>query len=251
MIQLENVHKSYGQTKVLKGIDLQIQDQDDVVILGPSGSGKSTILRSLNLLEQPDRGTYDFDELHLNFTKSVSRKQKLLLRQKTGMVFQDYNLFPHLTVLQNVTEGPIRVLKQSKEAANQEALEILSKVGLRDFADAYPAQLSGGQAQRVAIARALAMKPEYVLLDEPTSALDPELELEVLRVLLKLAQENQSLIIVTHNMVFARRVADKIVFVEDGTIKYDGDPAAFFAPDNPDERIRHFIAAMTMEELEI
>ena len=122
----------------------------------PSGSGKSTILRSLNLLEQPDRGTYDFDELHLNFTKSVSRKQKLLLRQKTGMVFQDYNLFPHLTVLQNVTEGPIRVLKQSKEAANQEALEILSKVGLRDFADAYPAQLSGGQAQRVAIARALA-----------------------------------------------------------------------------------------------
>lgn len=227
-MKLAKINKWFGEKHVLKDVSLEFPAGQTTVLVGPSGSGKSTILRSLNLLEQPDRGTYDFDELHLNFTKSVSRKQKLLLRQKTGMVFQDYNLFPHLTVLQNVTEGPIRVLKQSKEAANQEALEILSKVGLRDFADAYPAQLSGGQAQRVAIARALAMKPEYVLLDEPTSALDPELELEVLRVLLKLAQENQSLIIVTHNMVFARRVADKIVFVEDGTIKYDGDPAAFF-----------------------
>ncbi len=250
-MKLAKINKWFGEKHVLKDVSLEFPAGQTTVLVGPSGSGKSTILRSLNLLEQPDRGTYDFDELHLNFTKSVTRKQKLLLRQKTGMVFQDYNLFPHLTVLQNVTEGPIRVLKQSKEAANQEALEILSKVGLRDFADAYPAQLSGGQAQRVAIARALAMKPEYVLLDEPTSALDPELELEVLRVLLKLAQENQSLIIVTHNMVFARRVADKIVFVEDGTIKYDGDPVAFFALDNPDERIRHFIAAMTMEELEI
>lgn len=250
-MKLAKINKWFGEKHVLKDVSLEFPAGQTTVLVGPSGSGKSTILRSLNLLEQPDRGTYDFDELHLNFTKSVTRKQKLLLRQKTGMVFQDYNLFPHLTVLQNVTEGPIRVLKQSKEAANQEALEILSKVGLRDFADAYPAQLSGGQAQRVAIARALAMKPEYVLLDEPTSALDPELELEVLRVLLKLAQENQSLIIVTHNMVFARRVADKIVFVEDGTIKYDGDPVAFFAPDNLDERIRHFIAAMTMEELEI
>lgn len=250
-MKLAKINKWFGEKHVLKDVSLEFPAGQTTVLVGPSGSGKSTILRSLNLLEQPDRGTYDFDELHLNFAKSVTRKQKLLLRQKTGMVFQDYNLFPHLTVLQNVTEGPIRVLKQSKEAANQEALEILSKVGLRDFADAYPTQLSGGQAQRVAIARALAMKPEYVLLDEPTSALDPELELEVLRVLLKLAQENQSLIIVTHNMVFARRVADKIVFVEDGTIKYDGDPAAFFATDNPDERIRHFIAAMTMEELEI
>ena len=212
-MKLAKINKWFGEKHVLKDVSLEFPAGQTTVLVGPSGSGKSTILRSLNLLEQPDRGTYDFDELHLNFTKSVTRKQKLLLRQKTGMVFQDYNLFPHLTVLQNVTEGPIRVLKQSKEAANQEALEILSKVGLRDFADAYPAQLSGGQAQRVAIARALAMKPEYVLLDEPTSALDPELELEVLRVLLKLAQENQSLIIVTHNMVFARRVADKIVFV--------------------------------------
>lgn len=250
-MKLAKINKWFGEKHVLKDVSLDFPAGQTTVLVGPSGSGKSTILRSLNLLERPDRGTYDFDELHLNFTKSVTRKQKLLLRQKTGMVFQDYNLFPHLTVLQNVTEGPIRVLKQFKEAADQEALEILSKVGLRDFADAYPAQLSGGQAQRVAIARALAMKPKYVLLDEPTSALDPELELEVLRVLLKLAQENQSLIIVTHNMVFARRVADKIVFVEDGMIKYDGDPAAFFAQDNPDERIRHFIAAMTMEELEI
>lgn len=227
-MKLAKINKWFGEKHVLKDVSLEFPAGQTTVLVGPSGSGKSTILRSLNLLEQPDRGTYDFDKLHLNFAKSVSRKQKLLLRQKTGMVFQDYNLFPHLTVLQNVTEGPIRVLKKSKEAANQEALEILSKVGLCDFAGSYPAQLSGGQAQRVAIARALAMKPEYVLLDEPTSALDPELELEVLRVLLKLAQENQSLIIVTHNMVFARRVADRIVFVEDGTIKYDGDPTAFF-----------------------
>lgn len=249
-MKIEKINKWFGDKHVLKDIDLEFPAGQTTVLVGPSGSGKSTILRSLNLLEQPNSGTYDFDELHLDFERNVSRKQKLALRQKTGMVFQDYNLFPHLTVLQNIMEGPRQVLKLPKETAEQTAMELLAKVGLKDFANAYPAQLSGGQAQRVAIARALAMKPAYVLLDEPTSALDPELELEVLRVLLKLAQENQSLIIVTHNMVFARRVADKIVFVEDGTIKYDGDPAGFFAPNNPDERIRHFIAAMTMEELE-
>ncbi|MDM8220126.1 amino acid ABC transporter ATP-binding protein [Limosilactobacillus mucosae] len=249
-MKIEKINKWFGDKHVLKDIDLEFPAGQTTVLVGPSGSGKSTILRSLNLLEQPNSGTYDFDELHLDFERNVSRKQKLALRQKTGMVFQDYNLFPHLTVLQNITEGPRQVLKLPKETAEQTAMELLAKVGLKDFANAYPAQLSGGQAQRVAIARALAMKPAYVLLDEPTSALDPELELEVLRVLLKLSQENQSLIIVTHNMVFARRVADKIVFVEDGTIKYDGDPAGFFAPNNPDERIRHFIAAMTMEELE-
>lgn len=249
-MKIEKINKWFGDKHVLKDIDLEFPAGQTTVLVGPSGSGKSTILRSLNLLEQPNSGTYDFDELHLDFERNVSRKQKLTLRQKTGMVFQDYNLFPHLTVLQNITEGPRQVLKLPKETAEQTAMELLAKVGLKDFANAYPAQLSGGQAQRVAIARALAMKPAYVLLDEPTSALDPELELEVLRVLLKLSQENQSLIIVTHNMVFARRVADKIVFVEDGTIKYDGDPAGFFAPNNPDERIRHFIAAMTMEELE-
>lgn len=250
-MKIEKINKWFGDKHVLKDVSLEFPAGQTTVLVGPSGSGKSTILRSLNLLEQPNSGTYDFDELHLDFERNVSRKQKLALRQKTGMVFQDYNLFPHLTVLQNITEGPRQVLKLPKETAEQTAMELLAKVGLKDFANAYPAQLSGGQAQRVAIARALAMKPAYVLLDEPTSALDPELELEVLRVLLKLAQENQSLIIVTHNMVFARRVADKIVFVEDGTIKYDGDPAGFFAPNNPDERIRHFIAAMTMEELEI
>lgn len=138
-MKLAKINKWFGEKRVLKDVSLEFPAGQTTVLVGPSGSGKSTILRSLNLLEQPDRGTYDFDELHLNFTKSVTRKQKLLLRQKTGMVFQDYNLFPHLTVLQNVTEGPIRVLKQSKEAANQEALEILSKVGLRDFANAYPA----------------------------------------------------------------------------------------------------------------
>ena len=217
-MKLAKINKWFGEKHVLKDVSLEFPAGQTTVLVGPSGSGKSTILRSLNLLEQPDRGTYDFDELHLNFTKSVSRKQKLLLRQKTGMVFQDYNLFPHLTVLQNVTEGPIRVLKQSKEAANQEALEILSKVGLRDFADAYPAQLSGGQAQRVAIARAVAKNPQLLLCDEPTGALDYETGKQVLQILQDMSREHGStVIIVTHNAALAP-IGDQVLHIHDGQL---------------------------------
>ena len=165
------------------------------------------------------------------------------------MVFQDYNLFPHKTVLGNVIEGPTQVLKMTSKEAQQRAKELLTKVGMGDYSDAYPNELSGGQAQRVAIARALAMKPQYVLLDEPTSALDPELELSVLKVLLQLAKEKQSMVIVTHNMAFAKQVANKIIFVEDGEIIYDGVPEEFFSSNNPNERIKNFIASMTMENL--
>ena len=165
------------------------------------------------------------------------------------MVFQNYNLFPHKTVLNNVTEGPTQVLKMDRQQANELAREVLTKVGMADYGDVYPSELSGGQAQRVAIARALAMKPRYVLLDEPTSALDPELELSVLKVLLQLAREKQSMVLVTHNMAFAKQIADKIVFVENGEIIYDGAPEKFFSTENPNERIRNFIASMTMENL--
>ena len=195
------------------------------------------------------RDRYDFNGHQIDFSQPVSSKEKLAIRRETGMVFQNYNLFPHKTVLNNVTEGPTQVLKSSRQQANELAKELLAKVGMADYGDAYPSELSGGQAQRVAIARALAMKPQYVLLDEPTSALDPELELSVLKVLLQLAREKQSMVLVTHNMAFAKQIADKIVFVENGEVIYDGAPEKFFSAENPNERIRNFIASMTMENL--
>lgn len=170
--------------------------------------------------------------------------------KKTGMVFQNYNLFPHKTVIQNIIEGPIQVLKKDRKEALQEGQNLLDKVGLKSKADAYPEQLSGGQAQRVAIARSLAMHPEYILLDEPTSALDPELEAEVLQVLAELAQEKQSLVIVTHNLFFARQIADKIVFVENGQIIFDGSPQEFFNENQENTRINRFISAMTFSDIE-
>ncbi|MDF4200698.1 amino acid ABC transporter ATP-binding protein, partial [Bacillus subtilis] len=182
------------------------------------------------------------------FKKGISKKEILEVRRETEMVFQNYNLFPHLTVLKNIIEGPVHVLKEDKESATKRAYELLEKVGLADKADAYPQQLSGGQAQRVAIARSLAMNPRYILLDEPTSALDPELELEVLKVLLQLAKEKQSLIIVTHNLAFAQKVADKILFVEDGQILFQGPKDDFFNSDN--QRIKNFLSAMTLSNLD-
>lgn len=248
-MKLTNVNKRFGDKHVLKNISLEFPVGQTTVIVGPSGSGKSTILRSLNLLVTPEGGQYDFDSHHLNFNTRVGSKEKLAIRKETGMVFQDYNLFPNKTVLGNLIEGPTQVLKQAKEEAKKTASELLAKVGLAGYETAYPNELSGGQAQRVAIARALAMAPKYILLDEPTSALDPELELSVLQVLLQLAKEKQSMVIVTHNMTFAQRVADKIVFVENGEILYDGTPDKFFAPTNPSKRIKNFIASMTMENL--
>ena len=222
MLRLENVNKTFGGNLALKDITTTFENNQTTVLVGPSGSGKSTMLRSLNLLEMPESGKYYFDDLKLDFKKGISKKEILEVRRETEMVFQNYNLFPHLTVLKNIIEGPVHVLKEDKESATKRAYELLKKVGLADKADAYPQQLSGGQAQRVAIARSLAMNPRYILLDEPTSALDPELELEVLKVLLQLAKEKQSLIIVTHNLAFAQKVADKILFVEDGQILFQG-----------------------------
>ncbi|BDZ32062.1 amino acid ABC transporter ATP-binding protein [Lactiplantibacillus sp. WILCCON 0030] len=243
MIKFEHVNKTFGDHPALIDINTEFKEHQTTVIVGPSGSGKSTLLRSLNLLERPENGQYHFNDLNIDFAKPLSNKTILTLRRKTGMVFQGYNLFPHLTVVKNVMEGPVQVLKQSSAAAQKNALELLAKVGLADKADAYPSQLSGGQQQRVAIARSLAMNPEYILLDEPTSALDPELEAGVLRVLLELAQEKDSMIIVTHNLEFARAVADKILFVENGKILFDGTPAEFFK--QPTQRISEFLAAMT------
>ena len=244
MLRLENVNKTFGGNLALKDITTTFENNQTTVLVGPSGSGKSTMLRSLNLLEMPESGKYYFDDLELDFKKGISKKEILEVRRETEMVFQNYNLFPHLTVLKNIIEGPVHVLKEDKESATKRAYELLEKVGLADKADAYPQQLSGGQAQRVAIARSLAMNPRYILLDEPTSALDPELELEVLKVLLQLAKEKQSLIIVTHNLAFAQKVADKILFVEDGQILFQGPKDDFFNSDN--QRIKNFLSAMML-----
>ena len=247
MINLKNVSKTFGKQHALDNISLQFPKNKTSVIVGPSGSGKSTLLRSLNLLETPETGEYEFNDESIDFSKKLSSKTILNIRRKTSMVFQSFNLFPHLTVLKNVMEGQVQVLNKSKEEAKEVAEKLLDKVGMLDKADSYPSQLSGGQAQRVAIARSLAMHPEYILLDEPTSALDPEIELEVLKVLLDLAKEKQSLVIVTHNLTFAQRVADKIVFIEDGKVGFDGDTKDFFESD--DQRIKDFLAAMTLQNI--
>ncbi len=248
MLKIENLTKTFGNQQALKGISTTFPEHQTTVIVGPSGSGKSTLLRSLNFLERPEAGKYHFDDLDIDLSKPVASQTILNIRRQTEMVFQGYNLFPHLSVVKNVMEGPVQVLHKDKASAHSEAVDLLSKVGLAEKADVYPSQLSGGQAQRVAIARSLAMHPKYIFLDEPTSALDPELELEVLKVLLQIAKEKQSMIIVTHNLAFARQVADKVIFVEDGRILFDGSTQAFFDTDN--QRILDFISAMTFSDLE-
>ena len=242
MIKLRNLTKKFGQNTVLKDLNLEFKDAQTTVILGSSGSGKSTLLRCINLLEIPDSGELELGDERIKFGTKISAKDMLPFREKTGMVFQSFNLFPHLSALQNVTEGPTQVLKVPKEEADKEALSLLEKVGLKGKEHEYPSRLSGGQSQRVAIARALAMKPSFLLLDEPTSALDPELEAEVLKVISELSHEHKSLIIVTHNMAFARRVADRILFLEGGNIAFDGSSEEFFSSDLP--RIKKFISAM-------
>lgn len=228
MIKLEHVDKQFADHHALNDINVEFPENETTVILGPSGAGKSTLLRSLNLLERPQSGIYQINDEKVDFAKELPTSQILRVRRKTGMVFQSWNLFPHLTILQNITEGPIHVLKQSKEQAEKVAVGLLQQVGLDGTQHRYPSQLSGGQQQRISICRALAMNPEYILFDEPTSALDPELEAQVLHVLLNLAQSKQSMVVVTHNMEFARRVATKIVFVEDGKVEFDGTPSEFF-----------------------
>ncbi|MGM0124123.1 amino acid ABC transporter ATP-binding protein [Enterococcus sp. AZ194] len=230
MINIKNLHKTFGKNEVLKGIDLEIKSGEVVVIIGPSGSGKSTFLRCLNLLEQPTDGVIEFEGQNIVAKGNDIDK----LRQKMGMVFQNFNLFPHKSVLQNLTISPIKVKKESPEQATEKALALLDQVGLRDKADSYPAKLSGGQQQRVAIARALAMNPDVMLFDEPTSALDPEMVGEVLAVMQSLAENGMTMVVVTHEMGFAREVADRVIFMDAGIIQEEGTPEEIFGnPTNP------------------
>jgi len=230
MIYINNLHKSFDKLEVLKGIDLSIPKGKTAVIIGPSGSGKTTLLRCLNLLEFPNQGTIELGGQSINFDQSNKLKTKELVsfRKSTGMVFQNYNLFPHLTALENVMEGQITVLKRSKAVAESKAKALLDKVGLSERADMYPHQLSGGQQQRVGIARAMAMDPKVLLFDEPTSALDPELVGEVLKVMKDLSKEDMTMVIVTHEMNFAKDVADQVIFMDQGVIVEQGTPEEVF-----------------------
>ena len=226
MLQIKHLNKYFGENHVLKDISLEIESHKTMAIIGSSGSGKSTLLRCINLLETPDSGTISLDGKALDFSKKLPKHQKATFTKKTGMVFQSFNLFPHKTALENIMEGPVTVLKKSKAEACRDAIELLKRVGLEDKKDSYPHQLSGGQQQRIAIARALAMKPEILLFDEPTSALDPELGAGVLSLIKELSREDYTIIVVTHNMSFAREVSEEVVFVEKGEIlakgSYDG-----------------------------
>lgn len=241
MITIKNIHKKFGDNEVLKGIDLSISKGEVVAILGPSGSGKTTFLRCLNLLERPDQGTLSFTDnpLSIDFSQKIAKADELKLRRHTSMVFQQYNLFAHRTAAENVMEG-LLVQKVTKDEARKQSLALLEKVGLADKADLYPSQLSGGQQQRVGIARALAVKPDVILFDEPTSALDPELVGEVLQTLKILAQEGWTMILVTHEMHFARDVADRVILMEGGHIVEQNTAKEFFA--NPQhERTKQFL----------
>ncbi|PHP93858.1 glutamine ABC transporter ATP-binding protein [Pantoea agglomerans] len=236
MIEFKDVSKHFGQTQVLHNIDLKINQGEVVVIIGPSGSGKSTLLRCINKLEDITSGELIVDGLRVNDPKVDDR----LIRQEAGMVFQQFHLFPQMSALDNVAFGPIRVRGASKEAARQLARELLGKVGLAERAHHFPSELSGGQQQRVAIARALAVKPKMMLFDEPTSALDPELRHEVLKVMQDLAEEGMTMVIVTHEVGFAQKVASRLIFIDKGRIAEDGDPDSLIS-NPPSERLREFL----------
>ena len=236
MISIKNLHKAFGKIQVLNGIDVEIAEKEVVVIIGPSGSGKSTLLRCMNYLEKPTDGEIVVDHIPLSNEANINK-----VRTEVGMVFQRFNLFGHMTVMENIMLAPMKVRLISKEEAKQTALTLLHKVGLDDKADAYPSQLSGGQQQRVAIARALAMKPKIMLFDEPTSALDPEMVNEVLEVMKNLAQEGMTMVVVTHEMGFAREVGDRVLFVDEGRIIEQGTPAAIFESPK-EERTKTFLS---------
>lgn len=224
LLELKDLHKSFGNLEVIKGIDLEIDKGDILVIIGPSGSGKSTVLRCMNLLEEPTSGQIIFEGKDI--LKNLRTIDKT--REKIGMVFQNFNLFPNKTILDNITLAPMKVKGKTREGAEKKAKELLERVGLLDKVDAYPVQLSGGQQQRIAIARALAMEPDMMLFDEPTSALDPEMVKEVLDVIKELAHEGMTMAIVTHEMGFAKEVADRVIFVDGGKIVEDGSPEEVF-----------------------
>ncbi|MGO7590910.1 glutamine ABC transporter ATP-binding protein GlnQ [Rhizobium leguminosarum] len=236
LVEFKNVTKNFGPISVLKDVDLKIGEGEVVVLIGPSGSGKSTLLRCINALEEINGGDLIVDRISVRESRSKVR----LIRQEAGMVFQQFNLFPQMTALENVAFGPRRVRNLSKADANKQATALLAKVGLADRGHHYPSELSGGQQQRVAIARALAVKPKLMLFDEPTSALDPELRHEVLRVMQALAEEGMTMIVVTHEIGFARQVGTRLIFMENGNIAVDGDPAVLLDnPENP--RLREFL----------
>ena len=237
MIDVKNLHKSFGNHEVLKGVNEHIEKGEKVVVIGPSGSGKSTFLRCLNLLEEPTGGEIIFEGQNITAKDTDIN----LVRRRMGMVFQQFNLFPHLTVRENIKLAPVKLKVMTDEEADKRALELLARVGLPDKADSYPAQLSGGQQQRIAIARALAMNPDVMLFDEPTSALDPEMVGEVLEIMKELADDGMTMVVVTHEMGFAREVADRVMFVDEGRVKEQGTPEEFFA--NPkDERLKEFLS---------
>ncbi|MFC0524266.1 amino acid ABC transporter ATP-binding protein [Pontibacillus salicampi] len=237
MITVKDLHKSFGKHEVLKGIDANVSEQEVVCVIGPSGSGKSTFLRCLNLLEDVTSGDITIDGDKITDPKININK----VRAKVGMVFQHFNLFPHMTVIDNITLGPIKVLGKTKEEAEEQAKPLLEKVGLLEKATVYPESLSGGQKQRVAIARSLAMNPKVMLFDEPTSALDPELVGDVLEVMKDLAREGMTMVVVTHEMGFAREVGDRVLFMDEGVIMEEGKPTDLF--NNPqDERTQSFLS---------
>lgn len=236
LIEVKNVDKIFGKTKALNNVSAEIKNGEVVVVIGPSGSGKSTFLRCLNLLEEPDSGQIFFEGVNITDPKNDINKH----RQKMGMVFQQFNLFPHMSILKNLTLAPIKLQSVSKAEAEKYAMGLLERVGLADRANAYPNQLSGGQKQRIAIVRALCMKPDVMLFDEPTSALDPEMVGEVLEVMKSLAKENMTMVVVTHEMGFARGVATRVIFMENGAIIEENEPDEFF--DNPKtERLKEFL----------
>ena len=237
IIEIKNLHKYFGKNEVLKGIDLDIKKGEVVVIIGPSGSGKSTFLRSMNLLEKPTKGVISFEGVDIT-DKHVDINKH---RQKMGMVFQHFNLFPHKTIKENITLAPIKLLGKSKEEADKRAMELLERVGLAEKADSYPSQLSGGQKQRIAIVRSLAMDPDVILFDEPTSALDPEMVGEVLELMKQLAREGMTMVVVTHEMGFAKEVGSRVIFIDAGQIKEQAKPEEFF--ENPkDPRLKEFLS---------
>lgn len=246
MLKVENLRKAFDGNEVLSGISLEIHKGEVLAVIGPSGSGKSTLLRCVNLLERADGGTITVggdilcEELADGRVEYAQESELRKIRLRLGLVFQDFNLFPHFSVMRNITEAPVKVAGVSREKARETALELLEKMGLSEKADAYPYQLSGGQCQRVAIARALALKPDILFFDEPTSALDPELTIEVLKVIRMLASENMTMAVVTHEMGFARDVADRVIFMDKGQIVEEGKPDDIFS--NPsNERTKAFL----------
>jgi putative amino-acid transport system ATP-binding protein len=245
MIKLQNIHKQFGETEVLKGIDLEIQQGEIIVIIGSSGTGKSTLLRCVNFLEHADQGSIAIDDIKVD-VKNHTKAEVLALRRKTGFVFQNYALFAHQTAKQNIAEGLITVRGWKKQQAYEKAQQILDDIGLGDKADSYPAALSGGQQQRVGIGRAMALQPELLLFDEPTSALDPEWVGEVLNLMKKLANQHQTMLVVTHEMQFAREVADRVIFMADGHIVEQGSPQDIFG--NPqDPKLKKFLNKVGIE----